>query len=102
MSSARRLYVAGAGLVLAGTVFVAGGLVVRLVSVAAAEEKKVGPPPLKLDLGAPLLLDEPAKPATQVAKTADNSPCYVCHANYQAESMVGWRGGEHRLRRLPR
>ncbi|MGI6417301.1 MAG: cytochrome c3 family protein [Thermoguttaceae bacterium] len=90
MSSARRLYVAGAGLVLAGTVFVAGGLVVRLVSVAAAEEKKVGPPPLKLDLGAPLLLDEPAKPATQVAKTADNSPCYVCHANYQAESMVGW------------
>ena len=59
------------------------------------ETKPVAPPPLKVDRGAPLLLEGPAgkesakesedEPAGPVA---DNSACHVCHANFQEESMA--------------
>lgn len=58
---------------------------------AADNGKKPGPPPLKLDLGAPLLLDAPKK-KTEVKPddriVADNESCYVCHGNYREEEMV--------------
>jgi hypothetical protein len=60
-------------------------------SVNSAEEKKSGPPPLKIDKSAPLLLDEPAKPATedkQKGPKADNQACFVCHTNYQDEPLA--------------
>lgn len=66
----------------------------------AAEQKPAptakGPPPLKIDRSAPLLLDEPEvkEPASANAKMADNSACYVCHTNYQEEAMVGWHAKE--------
>jgi formate-dependent nitrite reductase cytochrome c552 subunit len=51
-----------------------------------------GLPPLKVDKSAPLLLDDsPAKaapPADPKKLMADNSACFVCHANFQEESMV--------------
>lgn len=55
-------------------------------------EKPKGPPPLKVDRDAPLLLmDAPAE--KQPAKAgagpkADNSACYVCHTNYDGEELV--------------
>lgn len=54
------------------------------------EEKKPGGlPPLKINKEAPLLLDEPKSPAKPGAKAAaDNQACFVCHANYQDESLV--------------
>jgi len=47
-------------------------------------------PPLKVDRSAPLLLDEPApkKPSKSKGPVADNHSCFVCHANYQDESMA--------------
>jgi len=48
-----------------------------------------GPPPLVVDKEAPLLLDEPvAKSKPSAKKTADNSPCFVCHINYQDEELA--------------
>jgi hypothetical protein len=48
-----------------------------------------GPPPLVIDEDSPLLLEEPSEvealPAEAIAK---NSPCYVCHVNYQAEPLA--------------
>ncbi len=52
-----------------------------------------GPPPLVVDTSAPLLLDEPteeeeafAVAATQAA--AENTACFVCHANYKPEFLA--------------
>ncbi len=52
-----------------------------------------GPPPLVVDTSAPLLLDEPteeeeafAVAATQAA--AENTACFVCHANYMTEFLA--------------
>lgn len=49
-------------------------------------------PPLMVDTEAPLLLDEPSetestRPA-QPTTGADNSACFVCHANYREESLA--------------
>jgi hypothetical protein len=50
-------------------------------------------PPLVVDTGAPLLLDDPPEaagysttPAALVV--ADNSSCFVCHANYMEEELA--------------
>ncbi len=55
-------------------------------------EKPKGPPPLKVDRDAPLLLmDAPEeKKASKKGSnpTADNSACYVCHTNYDGEELV--------------
>ncbi len=52
-----------------------------------------GPPPLVVDTSAPLLLDEPAEDeetfavaTTQAA--AENTACFVCHANYMTEFLA--------------
>ena len=52
-----------------------------------------GPPLLVVDTSAPLLLDEPteeeeafAVAATQAA--AENTACFVCHANYMTEFLA--------------
>ena len=48
-----------------------------------------GPPPLVVDKEAPLLLEEPAaKSQLSSKKAADNSPCFVCHVNYQDEELA--------------
>ena len=52
-------------------------------------------PPLVVDKNAPLLLDEPAErqthsPAATADALTDNFACFVCHANYKAEPLVGW------------
>ena len=76
-------------------------------------ESTGGPPPLVVDLDAPLLLDEPTEEqqafagmTTQAA--VENAACFVCHANYRSELLanqhaganVGCSGchGEHRMK----
>ena len=67
-------------------------LAAAIAIAAQTEEKKLGgPPPLKVDKGAPLLLDEPAKKDSSPAPegpVADNSACHVCHTNYQEEPLA--------------
>ena len=63
-----------------------------LSSVADAEEKKNDPPPLVVDRSEPLLLDKPIEEpydpfGTPVGPFADNSACFVCHANYEEEPL---------------
>jgi formate-dependent nitrite reductase cytochrome c552 subunit len=67
----------------------------RTVGLSAAPDEKNpkpgGPPPLKVDKEAPLLLDEPNPKGvtkTPVGRLADNSACHVCHTNYQEESLA--------------
>lgn len=66
------------------------------VSVIRGGNKELdGPPPLVVDKDAPLLLDEPGeteKPsaAATTAAVAENAACFVCHANYKEELLVGW------------
>lgn len=69
------------------------GLIVLgfVAAVAAVSSGIAGPPPLKVDKGAPLLLDEPkAKPEVNPGDgpMADNSACHVCHTNYQEETLA--------------
>ena len=57
------------------------------------EAETTGPPPLVVDTSAPLLLDEPteAEEASAVATTqavAENTACFVCHANYKIEFLA--------------
>lgn len=68
-------------------------LFVQLSSATAADQARGGLPPLTIDRGAPLLLDESEtnaaeKKADARKVLADNQSCYVCHANYQEEEMV--------------
>ena len=49
--------------------------------------KTSSPPPLLIDAEEPLLLDEP-KITTTSANKADNSACFVCHANYREEALA--------------
>lgn len=55
------------------------------------------PPPLIVDMDTPLLLDEPGEgekvAATNTKATAENTACFVCHANYMTESLVGDHAG---------
>jgi len=56
-------------------------------------EKPGGPPALVIAQDAPLLLEEPSdtkEPSVGVASGTlpDSSPCFVCHANYQAEPLA--------------
>ncbi len=54
-------------------------------------KKPPGLPPLTVDRGAPLLLEEPEAPdpwATPEGPKADNSACFVCHTNYDEEPMA--------------
>ena len=95
-------FVALSGLTaIAASVFLTHGHVSER-EVAAAEadpdaganaEKSSGPSPLVVDTGAPLLLDEPAETDNSslektVQAIADNSACFVCHANYAEEPMA--------------
>ena len=52
-----------------------------------------GPPPLVVDTSAPLLLDEPteeeeASAAATTQAAAENTACFVCHANYETEFLA--------------
>ena len=56
-------------------------------------ESAGGPPPLVVDSDAPLLLDEPTEEQRASAVTAtwaavENAACFVCHANYNSESLT--------------
>jgi hypothetical protein len=69
----------------------AAALATALAADKPAEGKASALPALKMDQDAPLLLDEPPakKDATPpTGPVADNTACYVCHTNYQEESMV--------------
>ena len=59
----------------------------QATAVQAAPAK---PPPLELDEDEPLRLDAAVKPASPAAskKRADNSACFVCHANMKKESLA--------------
>lgn len=67
-------------------------------SAPAADDKTEsagGPPPLVVDSDAPLLLDEPSEQqqasADMTTKAAvENAACFVCHANYNFESLASW------------
>ena len=55
--------------------------------------KPGGPPALVIAQDAPLLLEEPAETKKASVGSAlrtlgENSPCFVCHANYQAEPLA--------------
>ncbi|OHB75259.1 MAG: hypothetical protein A2Z25_21835 [Planctomycetes bacterium RBG_16_55_9] len=56
-----------------------------------------GPPPLIVDMETPLLLDDPAEgenaTVTNTETAAENSACFVCHANYRGESLAGSHAG---------
>jgi hypothetical protein len=93
--------VSWAALVVAGGVWVASGWLfwrpsplsgAQAAPVPAAEPaaKPAGPPPLVVDKDAPRLLNAgPPKPkAPAMGPVADNSACYVCHVNYEHESLV--------------
>jgi hypothetical protein len=56
-------------------------------------EKPSAPPPLVVDMSAPLLLDEPTEnekssPAGENRAAADNTACFVCHAGYEEEPLA--------------
>lgn len=79
--------------------FASCGLLLVVVSgfailAMAAEEKKSKLPPLIVDTSSPLLLDDADKAADKKAHKADNQACYVCHANYEEEALVGWHAEE--------
>ncbi len=47
------------------------------------------PPPLEIDDAEPLRLDSAETPASSASKAgADNSACFVCHANMKKESLA--------------
>ncbi|MHC4324256.1 MAG: cytochrome c3 family protein [Planctomycetota bacterium] len=56
-------------------------------------ESEGGPPPLVVDLDAPLLLDEPTEEQETSAgittrAVVENTACFVCHANYSSEALA--------------
>lgn len=79
---------------LAGTVWLCGREAARAEGASSGGSKPGGgPPPLVIDRSAPLLLETPAElprdPWAPVQpRGADNSACYVCHANYEKESLA--------------
>jgi len=82
------------GLLLAGAYWLSvapgdGGFLSPAAAEAAEKAKPL--PALKVEKNAPLLLDEPAEkkaPAKGKGPKADNHACFVCHTNYQDESMA--------------
>ena len=72
---------------------------IQAVSVCENEaETTRGPPSLVVDTSAPLLLDEPTEKqeASAVATAraaAENTACFVCHANYKTESLANRHAG---------
>ena len=74
---------------LLGAVGFVGGIGGQRGAWLAADEKAKPLPALKVDKGAPLLLDSPAetkKPSDKAkGPKADNHACFVCHTNYQEE-----------------
>ena len=87
-----------AWIAVAGTFAAAGWLA------TAADKSDLGAPgakgvaPRRVDKGAPLLLDAPVKPAAAIdpkKPMADNSACFVCHGNFQEESMVSVHAKEN-------
>lgn len=65
-----------------------------ILAIAAEEQRKSKLPPLKIDMSSPLLLDDAQEKPDKKVHKADNQACYVCHANYQEEELVGWHAEE--------
>jgi Cytochrome c552 len=55
-----------------------------------AQSSPSKPPPLEMDTDEPLRLVEPARPTTtdKAKRVADNSACFVCHANFRKEVLA--------------
>jgi hypothetical protein len=62
-------------------------------SALANEEKKAELPPLIIDDDEPLLLLEETveqdKSALEIKALVESQPCFVCHVNFQEESLAG-------------
>lgn len=58
------------------------------VGIESQEASK--PPPLVVEKGAPLLLDEPSDQGETAASQVivNNQPCFVCHGNFKTESLA--------------
>jgi len=67
-----------------GCLLALGGL---LVVVAASAGEAKGPPPLVVGEDAPTLPGGPTGEKPK-GKVADNGACFVCHANYKAETLA--------------
>ena len=68
-------------------VMTTGILGLAITGCSRSGEPEIALPPLVIDAEAPLLLDETASPA-QPTTGADNSACFVCHANYREEPLA--------------
>ncbi len=86
--------IAGAALLSCSRVSAPGLGDSQAVSAPHGEAKESGsPPPLVVNEDAPLLLDEPGESTAQAVTAApeamaDNTACFVCHVNYQDESLA--------------
>jgi len=78
-----------------------GKLVRPMTAAAQAADNKAdesqGPPPLRVDKSAPLLLEDPPPSETPddpwevpAGPMADNSFCHCCHTNYEKEPFAVW------------
>jgi hypothetical protein len=77
-------------LLLTAAIFLAAGGLGNLWAGEDDPPASGGLPPLVIDRGAPLLLDEPpaGKPDKTQQPLADNSACFVCHGNYEEEELA--------------
>jgi hypothetical protein len=65
----------------------------------AAQEEESALPPLEVDADAPLLLEGPEEAASPTSEplevaAADNQPCFVCHVNYEDETLASGHAAE--------
>jgi hypothetical protein len=83
--------------------WIAAGVMLAIVArFISAEDELRGPakklPPLKVDKAAPLLLKEApprTEPVDPAKPRADNGACFVCHGNFQDETMVAVHAKEN-------
>jgi hypothetical protein len=84
--SVLRHSIAGSGLLLTSYVLL---VLVGRIGMSADEPAVPKLPPLVIDRGAPLLLDEaPAKARQDLRFLTINRACYVCHENYRDEGLA--------------
>ena len=77
-------------LVLFASLFIAA-VVFTAHAAEKPEDTTSGLPPLVIDRGTPLLLDEPPEEdpfAVPSGPIADNQSCFVCHTNYEEEEFA--------------
>jgi hypothetical protein len=76
------------GLLGAAAIVVAATAVMATRAAEKEPAKAGGPPPLRVDRSAPLLLDKPGEAKKPAGPAADNLACYCCHVNYKEEPFA--------------